>query len=61
MLLSVGFLDPVSLPAAVYGLYNVLPGPKEFKGYPEAGHEGGGALWAHKLQWLQRTLGAPGS
>ena len=59
VLLSVGFLDPVSLPAAVYGVYNLLPGPKEIRGLPEAGHEGGGdALWPHKLEWLARTLGA---
>lgn len=58
-LLSVGFLDPVSLPAGVYGAYNLLPGPKEIHGLPEAGHEGGGdELWSHKLQWLARTLGA---
>jgi cephalosporin-C deacetylase len=59
VLLSVGYLDPVSLPAAVYGLYNVLPGPKEMRGYPQAGHEGGGKdLWAYKLQWLSRNLAA---
>jgi cephalosporin-C deacetylase len=60
--LSIGYLDPVSLPAAVYGLYNVLPGPKEIRGYPDAGHEGGGEdLWGHKLQWLAKSLRPAGS
>lgn len=57
VLLSTGFLDPVSLPAAVYGVFNVLGGPKEIRPYPEAGHEGGGhSLWAYKLDWLKRAL-----
>lgn len=58
VLLSAGFLDPVSLPSAVYGMFNLLSGPKEIKPLPEAGHEGGGQdLWAYKLAWLARTLG----
>jgi hypothetical protein len=29
------------------------------RGYPQAGHEGGGKdLWAYKLQWLSRNLAA---
>jgi cephalosporin-C deacetylase len=59
ILLSVGFLDRVSLPAAVYGFYNLVPGRKEIRGFPEAGHEGGGHdHWAYKLRWLAETLGA---
>jgi len=58
VLISVGFLDRVSLPAAVYGLFNSLPGPKQIRALPGAGHEGGGAgLWAHKLAWLKQALG----
>jgi len=57
VLVSVGFLDRVSLPAAVYGVYNLIPGPKEIKPLPEVGHEGGGEeLWAYKLAWLQKAL-----
>lgn len=60
VLLSVGFLDSVSLPAAVYGVYNLLPGPKEMKAFPRAGHEGGGDdMWAYKLEWLARNLAGP--
>jgi cephalosporin-C deacetylase len=56
-LLSVGFLDQVSLPAGVYGLYNLLGGPKEMRPFPRAGHEGGGQeLWAYKLAWLAKQL-----
>ena len=63
VLLSIGLLDRVSLPAAVFGLYNVLPGPKEIRSFPKAGHEGGGEdHWTYKLEWLEETLGrAPGS
>ncbi len=58
VLLSVGFLDTVSLPAAVFGLYNVLPGPKEIRAFPDAGHEGGGEEhWSYKLRWLRDQLG----
>jgi cephalosporin-C deacetylase len=57
VLVSVGFLDKVSLPAAVYGVYNQLAGPKEMRPFPKAGHEGGGdELWAHKLTWLAERL-----
>ncbi|MFB3880712.1 MAG: acetylxylan esterase [Armatimonadota bacterium] len=57
VLLSIGLLDRVSLPAAVYGLYNVLPGPKEIRPFPQAGHEGGGEdYWTYKLDWLSRAL-----
>jgi cephalosporin-C deacetylase len=57
VLLSVGFLDEVSLPAAVFGLYNVLPGPKEIQAFPDAGHEGGGEkFWFYRLQWLREQL-----
>jgi cephalosporin-C deacetylase len=56
-LISVGFLDQVSLPAAVYGMYNLLGGPKEMRPFPHAGHEGGGQeLWAYKLVWLAKQL-----
>ncbi len=59
VLLSTGFLDRVSLPGAVFGLYNVLPGPKEIRSFPQAGHEGGGEdLWAYKLDWLAEKLGS---
>jgi len=57
VLVSVGFLDRVSLPAAVYGVCNLIPGPKEIKPLPEVGHEGGGEeLWAYKLAWLEKAL-----
>ncbi len=56
-LLSVGFLDQVSLPSAVYGLYNLLGGDKELHPFPQAGHEGGGQeWWSYKLTWLDRRL-----
>ena len=56
-LISVGFLDQVSLPAAVYGMYNLLGGPREIRPFPRAGHEGGGQeLWAYKLAWLAKQL-----
>ncbi len=59
VLLSIGLLDRVSLPAAVYGLYNVLPGPKEIRTYPLAGHEGGGEdHWAYTLDWLSKAVAA---
>jgi cephalosporin-C deacetylase len=59
VLLSIGLLDRVSLPAAVFGLYNVLPGPKEIRSFPQAGHEGGGEdYWSYKLEWLSRALNA---
>ncbi len=58
ILLSIGLLDRVSLPAAVFGLYNVLPEPKEIRWFPKAGHEGGGEdHWSYKLAWLERNLG----
>ncbi len=58
VLLRVGLLDPVSLPAAVYGLANVLPGPAEVIPFPEAGHDvGGEELWNHKFEWLAKILG----
>jgi cephalosporin-C deacetylase len=57
VLLSTGFLDPVSLPSAVYGMFNLIAGPKEIRPFPEAGHEGGGGeFWAYKLAWLARNL-----
>ncbi len=57
VLLSVGLLDRVSLPAAVFGLYNVMPEPKAIRTFPRAGHEGGGEhFWRYKLQWLRDTL-----
>lgn len=59
VLVSTGFLDPVSLPAAVYGMFNPIPGPKELRPFPQAGHEGGGQeLWTYKLAWLARNLSA---
>jgi len=58
ILLSVGLLDRVSLPAAVFGLYNVLPEPKQIVTFPDVGHEGGGEDHrAYLLDWLQQTLG----
>jgi len=58
VLLSTGFLDPVSLPSAVYGMFNLVAAPKEIKPLPEAGHEGGGTdFWAYKLAWLAKNLG----
>jgi cephalosporin-C deacetylase len=58
VLLSAGFLDPVALPAAVYGVFNLISAPKEMRPLPEAGHEGGGEdLWGYKLSWLARHLG----
>lgn len=57
-LLSVGFHDPVSLPAAVYACANAMPGPTEVQALPEAGHEGGGEeVWEYKLRWLAKVLG----
>ena len=57
VLLSIGLLDRVSLPAAVYGLYNVLPGPKEIRAFPQAGHEGGGEdQWTYTLDWLSKAI-----
>ncbi len=58
VLVNIGFLDPVSLPAAVYGCANLVPGQKEILAFPEAGHEGGGEeLWEYKLKWLAEALG----
>lgn len=60
VLLSVGLLDRVALPSAVYGLYNMLPGPKEIKLFPKAGHEGGGeAFWSYKFDWLAAAFNNP--
>jgi cephalosporin-C deacetylase len=60
VLLSVGLQDRIALPSAVYGLYNVLPGPKEIRLFPKAGHEGGGeAFWGYKIDWLARALERP--
>ncbi len=57
VLLSIGLLDQVSLPAAVYGLYNVLPGPKDIRTFPQAGHEGGGEdHWTYTLDWLSKAI-----
>ncbi|MCJ7822855.1 MAG: acetylxylan esterase, partial [Armatimonadetes bacterium] len=57
VLLSVGLLDSVALPAAVYGLANVIPAPNEVQVFPQAGHEGGGQdLWEYKLEWLEKVL-----
>jgi len=57
VLLSIGLLDTVSLPTAVYGLYNLLPGPKEIQTFPKAGHEGGGKdYWTYKFDWLTHAL-----
>ena len=57
VLISLGLLDSVSLPAAVYGVFNRIGGPKEMRAFPEAGHEGGGAqAWAYKLRWLASAL-----
>ncbi len=58
VLLSVGFLDQVSLPSAVYGLYNLLGGDKELHPFPDAGHDAGGRpeWWTYKLAWLDRHL-----
>ena len=57
VLISVGLLDRVSLPAAVFGVYNLIPSPKEIKPLPGVGHEGGGQkLWAYKLGWLEKAL-----
>lgn len=59
VLLSVGLLDSVALPAAVYGLANVIPAPTEVQVFPQAGHEGGGQdLWEYKLAWLEKVLAA---
>ena len=56
-LLSVGFLDQVSLPTGVYGAYNLLGGSKEIRALPKAGHEGGGEdFWAYSLSWLAKAL-----
>ncbi len=58
-LLNIGLLDQVSLPTAVFAVYNLMPGPKEINPLPGAGHEGGGSkLWARKLRWLEQTLAA---
>jgi cephalosporin-C deacetylase len=57
VLLTVGFLDRVSLPAAVYGFFNLLSGPKQLRALPDVGHEGGGDdLWTYGMQWLAETL-----
>lgn len=57
VLLSVGFLDQVSLPSGVYGAYNLLGGSKEIRALPKAGHEGGGEdFWAYSLSWLAKAL-----
>ena len=56
-LLSVGFLDQVSLPSGVYGAFNLLGGSKEIRPLPKAGHEGGGEdFWAYSLSWLAKAL-----
>jgi len=57
VLLSVGFLDSVALPAAVYAFRNRLLAANEVQVFPEAGHEGGGHdLWEYKLAWLGKVL-----
>ncbi len=58
-LVNIGLLDEVSLPTAVFAVYNLMPGPKEINPLPQAGHEGGGdQLWARKLRWLDQVLAA---
>ncbi len=57
VLLSVGLLDSVALPAAVYALRNRLLTANEVQVFPQAGHEGGGHdLWEYKLEWLGKVL-----
>jgi cephalosporin-C deacetylase len=57
VLMTVGFLDQVSLPTAAYGVFNLLAGPKEMRPLPTVGHEGGGEdVWNYKLAWLAKTL-----
>jgi len=59
VLLSVGLLDSVALPAAVYAVRNRLQAPNEVQAFPQAGHEGGGPdLWEYKLEWLEKVLAA---
>lgn len=56
-LFSLGLQDAVCRPETIFAAYNYLPGSKEIKVYPEAGHEGGGsAQWIYKLQWLDSLL-----
>jgi cephalosporin-C deacetylase len=56
-LMSLGLKDTICLPETIFAVYNYLPGEKEIKVYPEAGHEGGGpAQWMYKLRWLDSIL-----
>jgi len=56
-LISLGLRDTICRPETIFAAYNCLPGRKEIKVYPEAGHEGGGsAHWIYKLQWLDAIL-----
>ena len=63
VLFSCGGKDTLCFPKMVYAVYNHLPGPKEIKFYPEAGHGSGPGLsddWPKvSREWLSRRLKAP--
>jgi cephalosporin-C deacetylase len=63
VLFSCGGKDPLCFPKMVYAVYNHLPGPKEIKFYPEAGHGTGPGLvddWPNvSREWLARRLKSP--
>lgn len=63
VLFSCGGKDALCFPKMVYAVYNHLPGPKEIKFYPEAGHGSGPGLaddWPKvSREWLAGRLKAP--
>ncbi|MFC4554514.1 acetylxylan esterase [Georgenia faecalis] len=59
-LFSVGLLDTICPPSAVYAAYNHYAGPKEMVVYPYNGHEHGQAYQdVEHLRFVREVLGAP--
>jgi cephalosporin-C deacetylase len=60
VLFSCGGKDTLCFPKMVYAVYNHLPGPKEIKFYPEAGHGSGPGMsddWPKSSRdWLAQRL-----
>lgn len=63
VLFSCGGKDALCFPRMVYAVYNHLPGPKEMKFYPDAGHGSGPGLsddWPKvSREWLAKRLKSP--